>query len=250
MSTDEADPLSLSSLLSSRSSVDRRSLLPDADSRSGSVIVVSVLDANEFVAGTVAKLLSALTKVVSSGMVVSIISQAVSVGVGLRLRSPSPFTGESARHDRLKGCNGRLMADLPSATNKLSPSVSDWSKGGVGRSVRGRIAIIGSAGPSVRTMLGPNENCLTPSAPCVSGDSRLATGCALRVRLLCRRGRRDCAAAAVCSKVRRSVSVHGSLSWSPVLCTKVRASRRRLAACACNCARLFLRSRSLRSRLE
>jgi hypothetical protein len=62
----------------------------DVDSLSGSVIVVSLLEAKEFVAGLEAKLLSALTNVVSGGMVVSIIAH-VSVGVGLRSRSPSPF---------------------------------------------------------------------------------------------------------------------------------------------------------------
>ena len=51
---------------------------------------MSLLEANEFVAGFVAKLLSALTNAVSGGMVVSMIAH-VSVGVGLRSRSPRPF---------------------------------------------------------------------------------------------------------------------------------------------------------------
>lgn len=89
MSAEEVESPSLLSLSSSRprSLVD---CLPDADSLSGSVIVVSLLEAKEFVAGFEAKLLSALTNVVSGGMVVSMIAH-VSVGVGLRSRSPSPF---------------------------------------------------------------------------------------------------------------------------------------------------------------
>lgn len=50
---------------------------------------MSLLEANEFVAGLVAKLLSALTNIVSGGMVVSMIAHVS--GVGLRSRSPRPF---------------------------------------------------------------------------------------------------------------------------------------------------------------
>lgn len=135
-STDEAESLPLSSSSSSSSSLDRLRLLPEADSRSGSVMVVSLLatELKEIAAG--AKLLSALGRCASGGIVVSIISHA-SCGVGLRLRSPSPLTGESGRHDRLKGWRGRLVARPPSGRNRLSPSGSDWSRGGVGRTVRG-----------------------------------------------------------------------------------------------------------------
>lgn len=136
-STEDAEslPLASPSLASSSSScVERRDVPSTAIPRSGSVIVVPLLEAKELVAGTVAKLLSALGKVVSGSIVLSMISHA-SAGVGLLLRSPSPFTGEPARQERLSGCVGRAIVVLLSGRNKLSPSGSEPSSGGVGRTL-------------------------------------------------------------------------------------------------------------------
>ena len=131
----ESLPLSSPSLPSSSSScVERRVVPPTAIPRSGSVIVVPLLEAKELLAGAVAKLLSALGKVVSGSIVLSMISHA-SAGVGLLLRSPRPFTGEPARQERLNGCIGRPSVVLLSGRNRLSPSGSEVSSGGVGRTL-------------------------------------------------------------------------------------------------------------------
>lgn len=110
----------------SSSSVDRRRLLPEDVSCSGSVMAVFLLEANELVAGCAVKLLSALGRVVSGSIVASMISQAsCGKGDGLRLRSPSPFTGDSGLQDTRRGCDGRVIGNPSSLVEVSSPSGSD-----------------------------------------------------------------------------------------------------------------------------
>lgn len=71
------------------------------------MMVVSLLELNELLAAALVKLLSADGSVTSGVMVARMISQP-SLGVGLRLRSPSPSMGESGRHTLLNGCEMRF----------------------------------------------------------------------------------------------------------------------------------------------
>ena len=141
---------------------------------SSSVLLFVELDVNDRLAAALAKLLSALGRVVS-GVIVVLMRSHASVGVGLRLRSPSPFTGEASCRGGSVIALGDLRNDLPVMLFESKPlsDSSETPEGGVG-------SLIGALSGRLRES--NNESPGKIRARVCSADSRKRANCSSSAR--------------------------------------------------------------------